>query len=99
MSVLTKKELIDIYAEKKGLKKNETGALLDEVFETLQEIVVEYGAGFRMGDLGTFKVVLKPERTFRNPQNGETGVKPAHYAVKFATNKNTKETLEALEVE
>lgn len=101
MTVLTNKELVDIYAEKTGMGKGETDKHLKDTFATLAEIVSEYGAGFKFGDFGTFDVVVASERDHRNPKTGETITKPAHNALKFKQNKgekSIKKKLEALEV-
>lgn len=87
MSVLTKKELADIYAEKKGMGKGEASKFLDDVFETLSDIAVEYAAGFKLGDIGTLEVNLveAKDHNRRNPQTGEAFVQhvPEHFAPKF----------------
>lgn len=99
MAVFTKKELADIYAEKNEIGKGEALELLDTVFNSLTEIVTEYGSGFKLGELGTFKTDVKPERVYKNPQTGEElPPTPAHYAVKFTPSKKAKDALKRLEV-
>lgn len=99
MTVLNKGELVDIISTKKEITKKDATAYIDEVFETFESVITEYAAGFKLGDLGTFDVVVVPEREHRNPQTGDTVVKPEHYALKFKVNKRTKEALAGLTVD
>ena len=99
MAIFNKGELVDIIATKKGIKKKDATAYIEDVFATFEEVITEYATGFKLGDLGTLDVVVVPEREHRNPQSGETIVKPEHYALKFKVNKRTKDALAALSVE
>lgn len=99
MTVLTKGELVDIIAEKKAITKKDATAYIEDAFATLGEVLTEYGAGFKFGDIGTFDVVTVAEREHRNPQTGDAIVKPEHLALKFKVNKRTKDALSSLPVE
>lgn len=87
MTVLTNKELADIYAEKKGMGKGEAAKFLADVFETLGNISVEYASGFKLGDIGTLEVNLVEAKDHNrtNPQTKEKFVQhvPEHFAPKF----------------
>lgn len=91
MAVLTNKELADIYAEKKGMGKGEALKFLADVFETLDEIVIEYASGYKLGNTGTLEVNLVEAKNHnrRNPQTKEEFVQhvPEHFAPKFKLNK------------
>lgn len=97
MTVLKKEELKTIIAEMKDITKKDAEAYMDDVFETFESIVTEYGAGFQFGKIGKFDVVDVEEKDHkrRNPQTGEEFMKttPAHYALKFKVSKPTKEAL------
>lgn len=96
------------------LKTGDFEAILAEEFETTKtdakEILRTFvGAvkralhdeqkGVRLGDLGTMKVRIVPERDHRVPSTGETMTKPEHYGVKFDVNARFKKELEELPIE
>lgn len=93
MSVLTKKELVGIYAEKNGVTKTEAEKQLNSTFEFFDSVLTEYQTGFKFGNVGTFEVVTVPERAprkFTNMHTGEEGLTeavPAHTGFKFKPNK------------
>lgn len=68
-------------------------ATLDSVQKAYERVLVEKQMNVGFGDLGQFKVEVKPERTFRNPQDGSEVVKATHLASKFAFTKGFKEVL------
>lgn len=69
-------------------------AVLDSVEKAYVRAIVESQVNIGFGTLGQFKVAVKPERTYRNPQGGSPVVKPTHLATKFAVSKTFKEVLE-----
>lgn len=91
-----------IIAEKKGITKTAAEAYLKDVFETFEEIAVEYQAGFQFGNFGKFDVDTvdaKEARKGRNPQTGEEmdiAAKPEHLGFKFKPSKGKESVREKL---
>ena len=100
MTVLNKDQVKAIIAEKKGITKTAAEAYMKDVFETFEEILVDYQAGFQFGNAGKFEVdtvKAKEARKGRNPQTGEEidiAAKPAHLGFKFKPSKG-KESVHA----
>jgi len=88
------KELIDFYAETYGVTKKQAKEELERFAEFAEKVIVDEQQGFRLGDVGTFKVEVKPEREYGIPNKpGETKIVPQHYALRFQVNKVTKDAL------
>ena len=91
-----------IIAENKGITKVAAEAYLKDVFETFEEILVEYQAGFQFGNLGKFEVdtvAAKDARKGRNPSNGEEidiAAVPEHLGFKFKPSKGKDSVREKL---
>lgn len=97
--VLSKKELINGYHERTGKKKYESEATLESVFAYLEDIVYAQNKGFKLGDIGTVKVQVVPEREHGVPKSDKKVTKPKHLKPKFQVNKGFQRDLAALEVE
>jgi DNA-binding protein HU-beta len=67
---LTKQDLIDIVAEKAGLTKKETGAVLDIILSTVTE-TMKRGEKVSLVGFGTFEAKTRKARQGRNPATGE----------------------------
>lgn len=93
MSVLTKGQLIDIYAEQNETTKVAAKKELDAIFEFFDGVLVDYQAGFQFGNAGKFEVVTVPERSARKGRNPQTGEEidiaavPEHLGFKFKPGK------------
>ncbi|MFS0643697.1 HU family DNA-binding protein [Siminovitchia sp. 179-K 8D1 HS] len=99
MSKVNKKELITLLAEELDVKKTEATRIHDVFVNVLEDLIVEQQAEFKLGDIGTFKVPVRPEREHINPQTGGKVVKPAHFALTFKPSANIKRELESYEIE
>lgn len=108
--VLSKKELINGFAELTGKKKNESEQVLDTVFSYLEDILYAQNKGFKLGDIGTVKLQIVPEREHPVPNfdkeaakdpnyKPKTVVKPEHYGLKFKPNDAFKRDLAEVPVE
>ena len=79
---MNRMELVEKLAEKNQVSKAEVnrilGSLLDEVVQTVQR-----GESVTFVGFGTFKVSERPDRTGRNPANGQPINIPASKAPKF----------------
>ena len=73
-------------------------ATLDSVETAYTRVLVEKQMSVGFGAIGTFKSVVKDERTFRNPQDGSEVVKPTHLSAKLAISQGLKDVLEATKI-
>ena len=96
--VLKKKELINGFHEATGKNKKESEEALDAVFAYLEEVLYGQKKGFKLGDIGTIKLKVEPEREHGVPKSDEKVTKPKHYKTAFKVNDGFKRDLAALEV-
>lgn len=102
MTVLTKGQLIDIYAEQKEVTKVAAKKELEAIFDFFDGVVVDYQAGFQFGNLGKFEVdtvAAKEARKGRHPQSGEEieiAAVPEHLGFKFKPSKGKESVREKL---
>ncbi|TDT69160.1 DNA-binding protein HU-beta [Hypnocyclicus thermotrophus] len=87
---MTKKELIEIYAENAELGKKEATKQVEGFLEAVQTALIDKGAVQFVG-WGTFEVKQTKERIGRNPQTGEAMTIPARKVVKFKVGKKLAE--------
>ncbi len=99
LNKLTKKELIGMLAADFDSTRKEAEGIYDTFTGTLERAILEEGASFTLGTIGTFKVVEVAEREHHNPQTGEKIVKPAHLALKFKPSANLKRELAEIKFE
>lgn len=90
--VMNKADLIAALAEKSGLDKKSSAAVLEALVAVIQE---EISAGRAVTIPGAMKIVRKEtaERQMRNPQTGETFTKAAGHAVKITPLKQLKDVV------
>ena len=69
-----------------------TERVVNQVLDTLQRAIVEYGS-LKIQGFGVFEVVDVPERQGRNPRTEESIPIPAHKAVKFRPGKELREAV------
>jgi len=98
-TVLTKKDFVRLVAERLNTTQIKATEVLDVVFGAVEVAVFEQKAGVKLGDIGTLKVDVVPEREHNVPNSDEKIVKPEHYAVKFKVNSAFKRDLADVEVE
>jgi len=79
---MSKESLIERVAADRNMTKAEAGRVVNSVLAALAA-EIETGEDLRLPELGVFKTRLKAERVYRNPQTGESVVKPAHNEVRF----------------
>lgn len=68
-------------------------AVIDAVVNAYKRALTEKQMNVGFGDLGQFKTRIKPETTYRNPQDGTPVVKPEHLSAKFAMSEPFKNAL------
>ena len=89
---MTKKELVNVVREAKGLKVAEAEELVNLIIGAIEEKLVAKEEVSLFG-FGTFKVVEKPESKARNPRTQEEVVVPAKTVIKFQSAKGLKDKL------
>ncbi len=69
-STVTKADIVEKVYEKIGFSKKEAAELVELVFDTLKEVLVD-GEKVKISGYGNFVVRGKKERIGRNPQTGD----------------------------
>ena len=89
---MNKKELIDIVSQKKDLTKKDAEALVDTVFDTMIESILE-GDKVLISGFGTFKVNDRKARKGISPKTQEEMVIPASKTVTFKPSNRLKDAM------
>jgi DNA-binding protein HU-beta len=87
---LNKQDLINKTAEKTGLTKKDSEAVVNSVFETIEEALAA-GEKVQVLGFGTFETRERAARSGRNPQTGATIEIPASTVPAFKPGNNLKE--------
>ena len=69
--IMNKTQLIEVIADKSGLKKKEAEAALNAMTEAVAE-ALKAGDKVQLVGFGTYEVKERAARTGRNPKTGET---------------------------
>ncbi|MGL4533574.1 MAG: HU family DNA-binding protein [Fusobacteriaceae bacterium] len=92
---MTKKEFIELYLKKTGMKtKAEAERAVEGFLETIQEILVE-GNDVSFVGFGKFEAVERAAKLGRNPKTGVEIQIPAKKAVKFKAGKALSDAVAA----
>ena len=89
---MNKKELIDIVSLKKDLTKKDAEALVDTVFDTMIESILN-GDKVLISGFGTFKVNNRKERKVVSPKTKEAMIIPASKTVSFKPSNRLKDAM------
>jgi DNA-binding protein HU-beta len=89
---MNKNDLIASVATASGLSKNDAGAAVDAVFESITG-AMKGGSEVRLVGFGTFSVSHRAASTGRNPQTGETIQIKASNQPKFKAGKALKDAV------
>ena len=81
-----RKEFISKIVSKTELSKKEAEEVMEAVFESAEETLIETGEVV-LGNMGKLKSVERKERTARNPKTGEPIKVPAKTAAKYCPSK------------
>ena len=92
MKTMTRAQLVAALSEEMGATKKDAGAALDALRAVIARTVA---GGTPVVIPGICKVAprSRPERTYRNPSNGTTFVKPAGTDVKVSAVKTLKDAV------
>lgn len=89
---MNKKELIDIVSQKKDLTKKDAESLVDTVFDTMIESILD-GDKVLISGFGTFKVNHRKERKGVSPKTKEIMTIPASKTVSFKPSNRLKDAM------
>ena len=89
---MNKNEFIDAVAEKSGLSKKDSRALVEANLEVITEALAK-GDSVAFVGFGTFSVADRAARTARVPGTGATVEVPAKKAVRFKVGQTLRSTL------
>lgn len=89
---MNKTDFINIVADKANITKRQSEDIINVVFDTLAEALVD-GEKIVFSGFGTFEVHERAERVGRNPQTGEEIKIAGSNTVVFKAGKQLKESL------
>ena len=89
---MTKAELIKLVAANNDLTKARATAVVEDVFEIIQNNV-KHEESVTITGFGSFKRVERSAKSCRNPRTNEMQKIPAHKSVNFKVDKAFKELL------
>ena len=87
---MTKKDIIEVVAERCSDKKNHIKTIVETVFEAFTELLSEEQR-IEIRNFGVFRVKDTPARIGRNPVTKEVADVPARKIVQFKAGKTMKE--------
>ena len=90
---MNKAELINAVAEKAGLSKKDTEAVLNSIIEVISDALAE-GDKVQLVGFGAFEVKSRAERTGRNPKTKEPIKIPASKVPVFKPGRALKDAVE-----
>lgn len=94
MATITKKKLVQVIAQEKGLHPNDVRVVVQSFLDLMTD---HLGRGDRLEfrDFGVFEIVERKQKIGRNPKNASVPIViPARAAVKFTPGKRMKELIE-----
>ncbi len=91
---MTKKKLIQIISQKKGMHPNDVRGIIQAFLDTMTDCLSQ-GDRLEFRDFGVFEVVQRKQKIGRNPKNASVPIViPARQAVKFTPGKRMKRVIE-----
>ena len=96
MMALTKAEMADKLFDQLGLNKREAKELVDSVFDTIKETLIN-GEEVKVSGFGNFQLKDKPARPGRNPRTGEDVEITARRVVTFKSGQKLKEKVKSID--
>lgn len=94
MATVTKKKLIQVISQEKGLHPNDVRNVIQAFLDTMTDYLAK-GDRLEFRDFGVFEIVERKQKIGRNPKNASVPIViPARQAVKFTPGKRMKELIE-----
>lgn len=87
--MVNKQDIVNLLSEKVFMSKEETGRIVDKLFETMLE-ELEKGEEVKIVGFGKFEVKERISRNVVNPANKEIMVLPAQKSITFRPAKQAK---------
>ena len=91
---MTKTEFISKVSESIGADTAQAACVVNAVLDAITDVVAS-GDSLAIPGFGTFGTVKRPERTVRNPQNGEPVTVPEHIAPVFKAGKRFRDAVKS----
>lgn len=89
---MNKKQLVDIVSQKQDLTKKDAESLVDTVFDTMAERIID-GDKVLISGFGTFKVNNRKERKGVSPKTKKAMIIPASKTVTFKPSHRLKDAM------
>ena len=93
---LTKSDIVEDLNNKIGLNKREAKELVDSVFETIKQTLIN-GEEVKVSGFCNFQLKDKPARPGRNPRTGEDVEITARRGVTFKSGQKLKEKVKSID--
>ncbi len=94
MATITKKKLIQVISQKKGIHPNDVRNVIQDFLDTMTDYLAK-GDRLEFRDFGVFEIVERKQKIGRNPKNASVPIViPARQAVKFTPGKRMRELIE-----
>jgi integration host factor subunit alpha len=90
---MTKADLVDIIFGKVGLSKIESQNIIEMIFDTIRQTLVE-GESVKVSGFGTFNVKKKNARRGRNPKTGDELEITPRRVITFRASNHFKDLIE-----
>lgn len=94
MATITKKKLIQVISQKRGMHPNDVRNVIQTFLDAMTDFLGE-GDRLEFRDFGVFEVVIRKQKIGRNPKNADVPIViPERRAVKFTPGKKMKQLIE-----
>ena len=94
MSTVTKKKLVQVISQNRGLHPNDVRNVIQSFLDQMTDYLA-HGDRLEFRDFGVFEIVERKQKIGRNPKNAAvTIVIPARLAVKFTAGKKMRQLIE-----
>lgn len=97
MGTITKKKLIQVISQKRGVHPNDVRNVIQAFLDTMTDYLSD-GDRLEFRDFGVFEVVKRKQKIGRNPKNASVPIIiPERLAVKFTPGKKMRKLIEETE--
>lgn len=94
MATITKKKLIQMISQERGVHPNDVRNVIQSFLDAMTEYLSK-GDRLEFRDFGVFEIVERKQKIGRNPKNAAVPIViPARAAVKFTPGKKMKKLIE-----
>lgn len=95
MATITKKKLIQVISQEKGLHPNDVRNVIQAFLDRMTDYLAN-GDRLEFRDFGVFEIVKRKQKIGRNPKKASVPIViPARAAVKFTAGKKMKKLIES----